>query len=1065
MKLHPTLTLALMGGTTALFTLVQPAWAASTQVTAVELTPTEAGLSLVLNMAGGTDQPAPVFAVPKGKKWVADVPNAQLRLPKGNEFRQSNPVPGIAAVTVSQVGAGIRITVEGSEARPLGEVVRHDRDRLVLSLNPGDASLAAESGMRPNPAQGTKDLPTDLKLAAPTLELAQLLPPPAQGQVAPDPVVPPPSTSPSTPPKYDVLIPNPKVEITGGPPPVPSSSVPPPFLPRAIAPPLGDMSVSNVDATPSTIDLGTNEIVPRLVLREAPVRDVLALLARAAGLNLAFSDTPSGATPGGGPGGMNTEAAAAAAQRTITLDIENEPVQDVFNYVIQLSGFQANRVGRTIFVGERLPLATRDIAARTLRLNQAQAAAAAAFLSAQGAETQRVVTRTTRTEEGTGIDRRVREETETTIEPLSASSELSQGPLLLTGLSVVTDERLNQVTVIGDTRQVQIASALLKQQDLRKRQVSVNVKVVDVNLSSLENWNSSFSFGINDSFFVVDGGQGIARFGRLAPASANDLNPNLNPGGRYGRPILPNTVLGSDGSPINLGEDVLPFLDTGSTELVRDPVTGNFVPARNQQPGTIFGPGGNPLTAAPTQGENLPERATLATPALRRDGSTVGSPQLFFDRNGIPRSYSELTVGGGRFEPLRTATNNLIAAGTGPQRFYDENGVARLFNELTVGGGKFKPLLGPDSSPIAVAENQLWLDISGTPRRFEELTLGGGNFQPSLDEEGELISLAGDAVAAFLDKNGTPRRFSELTIGGGIFEPFRNPAGALVQAALSAPQYFDVNGIPRLFSDLTIGGGTFAPLYDPNGSPISARAAIQALPEFIGQGAQNTFRLPQVFQYPTDFLAQMQASVETGNAKILTDPTLTVQEGETANVVLADRVVTNVTEEISPGSATANPVVARNNEFTDVGLTLSIEVQRIDDNGFVTMQVRPVISTPVGTQQIVSSASPTGTVTVARVARRELNSGSIRLRDGQTLILAGIINEQDRELVNKVPVLGDLPIVGALFRRREAEKVRNEVVIVLTPNVLDDSDRANFGYNYTPSREVQQVLQRSQQVR
>ncbi len=1034
MKLHPTLTLAFMGGTTALFTLVQPAWAASTQVTAVELTPTEAGLSLVLNTAGGANPPAQVFAVPKGKKWVADVPDAQLRLPKGNEFRQSNPVPGIAAVTVSQLGSGVRITVEGSWARPVGEVVSHDRDRIVLSLNPSDTNLTADQGMH-NPAQGAKDLPTALKLATPTLELAQLLPPSSSRQeAAPAPVVPPPNSSPSTPPKYDVMIPNPQVEITGGPPPVPSSSVPPPFLPRAIAPPLGDMSVSNIDATPATIDLGTNEIVPRLVLREAPVRDVLALLARAAGLNLAFSDSPqTGASPGGGPEGQNTQAAAAAAQRTITLDIENEPVQDVFNYVIQLSGFQANRVGRTIFVGERLPLATRDIAARTLRLNQATAAVAAGLLSAQGAETQRLVTKTTRTEEGTGIDRRVREETQQTIEPLAADPAQSRGPLLLTGLSVVADERLNQVTVIGDSRQVQIASAILKQQDLRKRQVSVNVKVVDVTLRSTESFSSQFSAGIGDAFFVVDNGQAVARFGKMAPATANDVTAN-----RFGRPIINNPLA-----------NVTPFDNPEGTELIRDPVTGQFLRARPNQPGSIFGPGGNPLTPG----------ADIVNPARLPASATTGSPQLFFDRNGIPRSYSELTVGGGRYEPLRNNTNNLITAGTGPVRFYDESGTARLFNELTVGGGKFKPLLSADSSPIAVPQdNQVFLDASGTPRRFEELTLGGGNLRPFIDEEGNPVTVTGD-VAVFLDKNGTPRRFSELTIGGGTFEPFRNPAGNLVQAALSAPQFFDVNGIPRLFSELTVGGGTFAPLLNPNGEPISARNVIQALPGFIGEAAQVAYRLPQVFQYPRQFLAQLNANVETGNAKILTDPTLTVQEGETATIKLGDQVVTNVIEEVVPAPSGGQPVRTINNVLTPVGLDLKLAIERVDDNGFISLRVTPNVATPSGTQFVQTSLGP---FQVFRVSTREVSSGLIRLRDGQTMLLAGIITEQDSETVSKVPVLGDLPIVGALFRNRQGQKDRSEIVIAITPNILDDSDRANFGYNYTPSREVQQVLQRSQ---
>jgi type IV pilus assembly protein PilQ len=87
-----------------------------------------------------------------------------------------------------------------------------------------------------------------------------------------------------------------------------------------------------------------------LVLREAPVREVLALLARAAGLNLAFS----AATPTGQPNQPADPNTTAEGPR-ISLDIENESVQDVFNYVLRLSGLQANRDGRTIFVGTSCP--------------------------------------------------------------------------------------------------------------------------------------------------------------------------------------------------------------------------------------------------------------------------------------------------------------------------------------------------------------------------------------------------------------------------------------------------------------------------------------------------------------------------------------------------------------------------------------------------------------------------------------------------------------------------------------------------------------------------------------
>jgi type IV pilus assembly protein PilQ len=72
---------------------------------------------------------------------------------------------------------------------------------------------------------------------------------------------------------------------------------------------------------------------------------------------------------------------------------------------------------------------------------------------------------------------------------------------------VTPDDRLNIVTLIGEPRLVEIATALLTQLDLRRRQVAVNVKVVDVNLSATDNAKHELSFGIGDSYFGVLNGR------------------------------------------------------------------------------------------------------------------------------------------------------------------------------------------------------------------------------------------------------------------------------------------------------------------------------------------------------------------------------------------------------------------------------------------------------------------------------------------------------------------------------------------------------------------------------
>ncbi|MHC5822622.1 MAG: type II and III secretion system protein, partial [Nostoc sp.] len=67
---------------------------------------------------------------------------------------------------------------------------------------------------------------------------------------------------------------------------------------------------------------------------------------------------------------------------------------------------------------------------------------------------------------------------------------------------------------------------------------------------------------------------------------------------------------------------------------------------------------------------------------------------------------------------------------------------------------------------------------------------------------------------------------------------------------------------------------------------------------------------------------------------------------------------------------------------------------------------------------------------------------------------------QDRSTISKIPILGDLPLIGALFRSTNRTNQRNEVIVLLTPQIMDDSQNSSYGYNYNPSPEVRQILER-----
>ena len=149
---------------------------------------------------------------------------------------------------------------------------------------------------------------------------------------------------------------------------------------------------------------------------------------------------------------------------------------------------------------------------------------------------------------------------------------------------------------------------------------------------------------------------------------------------------------------------------------------------------------------------------------------------------------------------------------------------------------------------------------------------------------------------------------------------------------------------------------------------------------------------------------------------------------------------------------TANGSTQFENTRENAGLTLDLTVHKIDDNGYVAMNVNPSVSIP----------RPAGTqlgVPIFNITARLLNSGSIRLRDRQTLVLTGVIQDNDREIVRKWPILGDMPFIGQLFRGLDSQREKQELVILVIPSIIDDEIGDSYGYGYRPStKEARQLM-------
>ncbi|AII48242.1 hypothetical protein KR52_03610 [Synechococcus sp. KORDI-52] len=192
-------------------------------------------------------------------------------------------------------------------------------------------------------------------------------------------------------------------------------------------------------------------------------------------------------------------------------------------------------------------------------------------------------------------------------------------------------------------------------------------------------------------------------------------------------------------------------------------------------------------------------------------------------------------------------------------------------------------------------------------------------------------------------------------------------------------------------------------------------------------------------QPDNSFYSYLEAQIESRSAKILAEPTLLVGEGQISEVKTGLEVFTNVeTEIISVGDITSENTTF---ETETAGITLSVGVDRIDDNGFVTMDITPKISLPV-------LAGQNDGVNIFNLDSRQLSASGIRLRDGQTLVITGVMSDQQVEEVRKWPLLGDLPLIGSLFRGTTSVREKRELVIVVTPQILDDEQGGEYGYGY-----------------
>lgn len=170
------------------------------------------------------------------------------------------------------------------------------------------------------------------------------------------------------------------------------------------------------------------------------------------------------------------------------------------------------------------------------------------------------------------------------------------------------------------------------------------------------------------------------------------------------------------------------------------------------------------------------------------------------------------------------------------------------------------------------------------------------------------------------------------------------------------------------------------------------------------------------------FSAVLKALEKKDQAKVLASPNISVLDGERAFILIGDRIIYPVLIGYSQANT---PIFSKEEER--VGIYLQVAASVASD-GEITLSLYPQVSTVTGFLEVNGASYP-------QISTREAQS-TLRVRSGDTLVMGGLLKNEEITQMEKVPLLGDIPFLGELFKRRKTTKSASQVLISIKPTVL-----------------------------
>lgn len=192
----------------------------------------------------------------------------------------------------------------------------------------------------------------------------------------------------------------------------------------------------------------------------------------------------------------------------------------------------------------------------------------------------------------------------------------------------------------------------------------------------------------------------------------------------------------------------------------------------------------------------------------------------------------------------------------------------------------------------------------------------------------------------------------------------------------------------------------------------------------------NWFTRNWLYTHFSQINAQIFALVQTGRARIISRPNITTMSGKNASILVGGQIPIPVKQGGSDGGISV--------EYKNYGIELNLLSPKVDNNGNITSEVVASVS-----RLDWSNAVTANGINIPGVTTRSANT-MVNIPSGMTMVIGGLLNSEETKVTQKVPLLGDIPVLGELFKYHYNTNDNSEIMILLTPRVVNETTKAHM---------------------